>query len=44
MNYGVLVALRYCQQINHFMQSQVIICDQQTLYALGCGAIINEQP
>ena len=26
------------------MQSQVIICDQQTLYALGCGALINEHP
>ena len=26
------------------MQSQVIICDQQTLYALGCGVIINENP
>ena len=26
------------------MQSQVIICDQQTLYALGCGKIINEHP
>jgi DNA-binding NarL/FixJ family response regulator len=26
------------------MQSQVIICDQQTLYALGCGTIINEHP
>ena len=44
MNYGVSVALRYCQPLNHFMQSQVIICDQQTLYALGCGTLINEQP
>jgi len=26
------------------MQSQVIICDQQTLYALGCGALLNEHP
>ena len=26
------------------MQSQVIICDQQTVYALGCGLIVNEQP
>jgi len=26
------------------MQSQVIICDQQTLYALGCGALIQQQP
>jgi DNA-binding NarL/FixJ family response regulator len=26
------------------MQSQVIICDQQALYALGCSTLINEHP
>lgn len=26
------------------MQSQVIICDQQALYALGCAMLINEHP
>ncbi len=26
------------------MQSQVIICDQQTVYALGCGSLVNEHP
>ena len=26
------------------MQSQVIICDQQTVYAIGCGSLVNEHP
>ena len=26
------------------MQTQVIICDQQALYALGCSTLINEHP
>jgi len=26
------------------MQSQVIICDQQTVYALGCGSLVSEHP
>jgi DNA-binding NarL/FixJ family response regulator len=26
------------------MQSQVVICDQQTVYALGCGSLVNEHP
>lgn len=26
------------------MQNEVILCDQQTLYALGCGSLINDHP
>jgi len=44
MNYAVTVALHYCKPLTHYMQSQVIICDQQSVYALGCGILINEHP
>jgi DNA-binding NarL/FixJ family response regulator len=44
MNYAVTVALHYCKPLTHYMQSQVIICDQQSVYALGCGTLINEHP
>ena len=27
-----------------FMQSQVIICDQQNVYAMGCGLLIKDNP
>lgn len=26
------------------MQSQVIICDQQTVYAIGCGSLLHDHP
>ena len=26
------------------MQSQVIICDQQTIYAMGCSLLIKDNP